>query len=54
VLKRTVAALGVISIVMIVVFCEREPFDAMHQKRVFILHSEDVGRPVLRIAETKT
>ena len=35
--------LSVIMGVLIAVFASMEPFDAMHQKRLFILHMENVG-----------
>jgi hypothetical protein len=41
-LLRSVLALSVLSGVVALVFKEREVFDEMHQKRLFILHMENV------------
>jgi hypothetical protein len=29
--------------VLVALFAVREPFDGMHQKRLFVLHTENVG-----------
>lgn len=42
VLMRAVLLLGAITALMIVVFSLKAPFDQMHQKRVFVLHMENV------------
>jgi hypothetical protein len=42
-MTAAVMVLGLISFVMVVVFSLRPPFDAMHQKRVFIIHGENVS-----------
>lgn len=42
VLKRFVVILGAITLVMVAVFAAREPFDELHQKRLFVLSSENV------------
>jgi hypothetical protein len=47
VLRRVIAALGIISLVMMAFFSQRNPFDAMHQKRLFVIHSENVGSYLL-------
>lgn len=43
VLKRSIVLLSVLSALAIAVFSVREPFDAMHQKRVFVVHMENVS-----------
>lgn len=43
VLKRFVVILGAITLVMVAVFAAREPFDELHQKRLFVLSSENVS-----------
>jgi len=42
-LLRGIMFLSVIMVVLIGVFASMEPFDAMHQKRLFFLHMENVG-----------
>jgi hypothetical protein len=34
--------LGGVVVVLLAVFAGREPFDGMHQKRLFVLHAENV------------
>lgn len=41
-LRRFVVILGAITVVMIAVFAARDPFDELHQKRLFVLSSENV------------
>ena len=43
-LLRGITFLSVIMVVLIAVFASMDPFDAMHQKRLFILHMENVSR----------
>jgi hypothetical protein len=33
----------VLVVVLVAVFAIREPFDEMHQKRLFVLHTENVS-----------
>ena len=35
--------LSVLTVLLMAVFAMREPFDAMHQKRLFVIHSQNVG-----------
>jgi hypothetical protein len=42
-LLRGIMFLSVLMAVLIAVFASMEPFDAMHQKRLFFLHMENVG-----------
>lgn len=42
-LRKGIMVLSVIMVVLIAVFASMEPFDAMHQKRLFVLHMENVG-----------
>ncbi|KDQ62015.1 hypothetical protein JAAARDRAFT_190713 [Jaapia argillacea MUCL 33604] len=50
--SRAVVTLGVISVVLMGVFAMRNPFDDMHQKRLFVLHMENIttGEQHLHIA----
>lgn len=41
-LLRGIIAMSILSAVSIAYFSAREPFDAMHQKRLFVLHMENV------------
>ncbi|KII83063.1 hypothetical protein PLICRDRAFT_180757 [Plicaturopsis crispa FD-325 SS-3] len=41
-LRRSVGVLGVAIVIVTAVFAARSPFDAMHQKRLFVLHTENV------------
>ncbi|KAF5334245.1 hypothetical protein D9758_017096 [Tetrapyrgos nigripes] len=41
-LVKAIMILGVVSVVPIAIFSVREPFDEMHQKRVFVLRTENV------------
>ena len=41
-LARTVVLLSLVTGVAMAVFCSRSPFDTMHQKRLFVLHMENV------------
>jgi hypothetical protein len=41
-LTRSVYLLSVVSVVVMLVFKEREAFDEMHQKRLFVIHMENV------------
>ncbi|KAG5638589.1 hypothetical protein H0H81_011675 [Sphagnurus paluster] len=41
-LRRGVFVMGMITAVLIAVFAMRVPFDEMHQKRVFVLHLENI------------
>lgn len=43
-LRRSLAFSAVFTGVMMVVFALRSPFDAMHPKRLYILHSENVSK----------
>jgi hypothetical protein len=42
VLVRTVTLLGVVTLMGMIAFSMRQPFDAMHQKRLFVIHAENV------------
>jgi len=42
-LVRSVLFSSVLSGVMMLVFMQREVFDEMHQKRLFVIHMENVG-----------
>ena len=42
-LLRGIMFLSVLMTVLIAVFASMEPFDAMHQKRLFFLHMENVS-----------
>lgn len=42
-LRRAVIMLSVLTVLLMAVFAMREPFDAMHQKRLFVIHSQNVG-----------
>ncbi|KAI0091617.1 hypothetical protein BDY19DRAFT_983891 [Irpex rosettiformis] len=42
VLKRAIVLLSILTTLAIAVFSAREPFDAMHQKRVFVVHMENI------------
>ena len=46
-LVRSVLLLSVLSGVMMLVFKQREVFDEMHQKRLFVIHMENVRIPYL-------
>ena len=35
--------MGIVTVILIGVFAMKEPFDAMHQKRLFVLHLENVS-----------
>ncbi|KAG6889796.1 hypothetical protein C0992_004061 [Termitomyces sp. T32_za158] len=41
-LRRGVVFLSIVTAVLVAVFAMRVPFDAMHQKRLFVLHLENV------------
>ena len=41
-LFRSVLFSSALSVVMMLVFMQREPFDEMHQKRLFVIHMENV------------
>lgn len=41
-LKRGVLFLSIVTVLMMAVFARRVPFDAMHQKRLFVLHTENI------------
>jgi hypothetical protein len=41
-LHRGVLMLSAVVLVLAALFAAREPFDAMHQKRIFVLHTENV------------
>ncbi|KAF8655951.1 hypothetical protein AX16_002858 [Volvariella volvacea WC 439] len=41
-LRRSVLLMSVVTVVMMAVFAARVPFDGMHQKRLFVLHLENV------------
>ena len=43
VLKRTIIFLSVLTATSVAVFSMRSPFDAMHQKRLFVIHMENVS-----------
>ena len=43
VLIRSILLLSLLTTVSIAVFSVREPFDAMHQKRLFVIHMENVS-----------
>lgn len=43
VLVRSIVIVSVLSTLSIAVFFMREPFDAMHQKRLFVIHMENVS-----------
>jgi hypothetical protein len=43
VLKRSIVLFSVLTTVAIAVFAMREPFDAMHQKRLFVVHMNNVS-----------
>ena len=53
VLKRAIGLLSILVVLSIAVFSVREPFDAMHQKRVFVVHMENVSLRVLFIKSLK-
>lgn len=40
---RAALFLSVLSVLSIAVFSARDPFDEMHQKRLFVIHMENVG-----------
>lgn len=42
-LLRGVVRMSIVTIILMGVFAMREPFDAMHQKRLFVLHLENVS-----------
>lgn len=42
VLGRAIVLACVVTVATMAVFSAKEPFDAMHQKRLFVLHHEDV------------
>jgi fumarate reductase subunit D len=42
VLVRAVTLLGAVTVIGMVAFSMRQPFDAMHQKRLFVIHAENV------------
>jgi hypothetical protein len=42
-LLRGIVALSVVMAILVGYFAAMDPFDSMHQKRLFILHSENVG-----------
>ena len=46
-LTRSVLCSSVLSVVAILVFVQREAFDEMHQKRLFVVHMENVRIPFL-------
>ena len=46
-LTRSILCLSVLSGITALVFMQREVFDEMHQKRLFILHMENVRDPFL-------
>jgi hypothetical protein len=41
-LRRGVILLSIVTALLMAIFARRLPFDAMHQKRLFILHTENV------------
>lgn len=43
VLKRSIVLLTILTTVSVAVFSMREPFDDMHQKRLFVVHMENVS-----------
>lgn len=43
VLKRSIVLLSVLTTIAVAVFSMREPFDEMHQKRLFVVHMENVS-----------
>lgn len=51
VLVRAVTLFGVLSVIGMVAFSMRQPFDAMHQKRVFVIHAENVMEFVLSVLD---
>jgi len=42
-LARSVLFLSVLTVVTMLVFKQREVFDEMHQKRLFVIHMENVS-----------
>ena len=42
-LKRGAVFMTIVTIGLMAVFARRTPFDEMHQKRLFVLHLENVG-----------
>ena len=43
VLVRTVSVLSVVVVLSMAIFSQRDPFDEMHQKRLFVIHMENVS-----------
>lgn len=41
-LRRSIAVMGVVSAVLMAIFARMEVYDSMHQRRVFIVHYEDI------------
>ncbi|KAF8625164.1 hypothetical protein AX15_005531 [Amanita polypyramis BW_CC] len=41
-LRQAIILLSILTVLLIAVFAAREPFDAMHQKRLFVIHSENI------------
>lgn len=44
VLLRGTVYMSMVTVIILGLFAMRVPFDKMHQRRIFIIHQEDVGR----------
>lgn len=49
VLNRMILAMVLVTAIPIAVFSVREPFDSMHQKRVYVMRTENVSRSFLQL-----
>ena len=52
-LVRGIVLLSIITTVSIAVFSTRNPFDTMHQKRLFVIHMENVCACIAFVTATR-